>query len=383
MRIVKIAVVIQEFGLIGGAEGFAFEVTTRLARQPDLEIHLLAHRLQGAVHAPITFHKIPPILFPRFFRPVGFALFVRKHLRRIKPAVVHSHERILESDLFTLHGIPHKTWIKEARGKRLSLFDRSTAWVEKRGFQSPENPILLAVSSLVKEATLAAYDLTDSQVSIVHPGISAERFGQENRERWRAEIRRMHELGETDVVALFVGMNFEVKRLDWVLKSAGHLKKSGAKGLKVLVVGRGDVPRYKGMSRDLGIEDQVIFAGVSSQVEKYYFASDMLLMPSRFDTFGMVVLEAMAAGLPVVITRRVGAKDVVAEGVNGFIIDQDGAVPDLADKIALLFSGETRRVMGERARQSALRFTWEKTTHKIGTLCRERAESNLQAKGSR
>jgi UDP-glucose:(heptosyl)LPS alpha-1,3-glucosyltransferase len=100
-------------------------------------------------------------------------------------------------------------------------------------------------------------------------------------------------------------------------------------------------------------------------------------MPSRFDTFGMVVLEAMAAGLPVVITRRVGAKDMVTDGVNGFIIDADGTDADLGDRIALLLHGETRLAMGERARQVALRFTWEKTTREIAELCRERARSNL------
>lgn len=376
----KVAVVIPEFGRIGGAESFAWEVTGRLARQPEFEIHLLAHRLQGKAPAAITFHKIPPIPFPRFFRPIGFALSVRAHLKGINPSAVHSHERIFESDLFTLHGIPHKRWIKAARRKRLSLFDRSTAWVEKKGLCSSRAPELLAVSSLVKEETLAAYDLPESRVRVVHPGISVERFDRSHRDRWRSEIRGIHGLSERDVVALFVGMNFEIKRLDWVLKSAAYLKGKGMSGLKVLVVGKGDVDKYRGMSRDLGIGEHVIFAGISSEVEKYYFASDIFVMPSRFDTFGIVVLEAMAAGLPVVITRRVGARDMVTDGVNGFIIGVDGTASDLGDRIAFLVHEETRLAMGERARQVALRYTWEKTTGEIAKLCRERVRRNLEAK---
>ena len=96
----KIAVVIPELGLIGGAEGFAYQVTERLAREPEFEIHLLAHRLQGKAPASITFHKIPLIPFPRFFRPIGFALSVRAHLKGINPSAVHSHERIFESDRY-------------------------------------------------------------------------------------------------------------------------------------------------------------------------------------------------------------------------------------------------------------------------------------------
>jgi UDP-glucose:(heptosyl)LPS alpha-1,3-glucosyltransferase len=373
----KIAVVIPEFGLIGGAEGFAYEVTERLARQPDFEIHLLAHRLQGKAPAGITFHKIPPIPFPRFFRPVGFALFTKALLKRIMPAVVHSHERIFESDVFTLHGIPHRTWIREARRKKLSFFDRSTAWVERKGFCSVRAPILLAVSSLVKEETLGSYHLPESRVRIIHPGLNLERFDRSHRDEWRSEVRRLHGLGQRDVVVLFVGMNFEIKRLDWVLRSVAYLTEKGVSALKLLVVGRGDVDKYRVMSRDLGIGENVIFAGVSAKVEKYYFASDIFVMPSRFDTFGLVVLEAMGAGLPVVISRRVGAKDMVSEGVNGFVIDENGTVPDLGDRIALLLHEETRLTMGQKAREVALQFTWEKTTHEIAEVYLERAEKNL------
>ncbi|MBC8456453.1 MAG: glycosyltransferase [Deltaproteobacteria bacterium] len=124
----KIAVVIPKFGLVGGAEKFVYQLTEQLAFQEDLEIHVFANQWSMG-NAPITFHKVPIIPFPRFMRPISFAYFSNKRIRSKVYDLVHSHDRIFRMDLFTMHGIPHKTWIKEVRRKHLSLFDRSTAWV--------------------------------------------------------------------------------------------------------------------------------------------------------------------------------------------------------------------------------------------------------------
>jgi UDP-glucose:(heptosyl)LPS alpha-1,3-glucosyltransferase len=77
---------------------------------------------------------------------------------------------------------------------------------------------------------------------------------------------------------------------------------------------------FERKARDLGVGGDVIFAGPQSQgIERYYSAADAFALLSEFDTFGMVVLEAMAAGLPVIVSDRMGARDIVTDGVNGFV----------------------------------------------------------------
>jgi len=211
-----------------------------------------------------------------------------------------------------MHGIPHKTWIKKARRKPLSLFDRSMAWVEEKAITGSRIPMILPVSSLVKDELLKLYDIPESKIHVIHPGVSTNRFSVFDRETCRHEIRQRHGLSSSDVVVLFVGMNFEIKRLDLVIQGIAGLVNKDRRSyrVKLLVVGRGNTNKYLTLAKDLGISDRIVFIGVTHEVEKYYLASDIFAMPSRFDTFGLAVLEAMMAGLPVLITQRVGARDL-------------------------------------------------------------------------
>jgi len=271
-----------------------------------------------------------------------------------------------------MHGIPHKTWIKEARHKRLSLFDRSTAWVEKNGITGSHIKMVLPVSNLVKDELLKVYEIPESKIRVIHPGVSTERFSALDQRTCRYDTRQRYGFSDSDVVVLFVGMNFEIKRLDLVLKGLADLRARGDKNSswKLLVVGKGDRGRYLNLARDLGIADQVTFAGTTREVEKYYLGSDIFAMPSVFETFGIATLEAMMAGLPVIITRNVGARDLVDDGVQGFVLPNSPSPSDIGAKFALLMERERRVEMGENARQVALKHDWNRTTNEVADLYR-------------
>jgi len=228
-------------------------------------------------------------------------------------------------------------------------------------------PMILPVSTLVKDELLKLYDIPESKVRVIHPWVSTDRFSALNRESCRYEIRQRHGLSQSDVVVLFVGMNFEIKRLELVLQGVAHFVRNRDKdsNLKLLVVGKGEERRYLRMAREMGIVDRVIFAGVTQKVEDYYLASDIFAMPSRFDTFGLAVLEAMMAGLPVIISQRVGARDLVDSGVQGFVLSDDPSAGEVAEKLAILMERERRLKMGEKAREVALQHTWSRTVDQV------------------
>jgi UDP-glucose:(heptosyl)LPS alpha-1,3-glucosyltransferase len=172
-------------------------------------------------------------------------------------------------------------------------------------------------------------------------------------------------------------MNFEIKGLDRILSGVAYLSPKGDKysKLKVLVVGKGDTKKYGLLARRMEIQDRVVFAGIREEIATYYQASDVFVMPSLFDTFGMAVLEAMAAGLPVMITRNVGAKDLVENGVNGFVLQNNPSPPEVGGCLAILLDKERRLRMGEMAKREASKHTWDQVAKQVvmiyeGTLGR-------------
>lgn len=368
----KIAVVIQRYGLIGGSEGFAYELTERLARREGVEVHVYANHWRQN-ESPVHLHRIPPLFLPAFLKPIGFASLSKRFTSSEHYDIVHGHEWVFGMNVLSLHGIPHRTWMRSIRKKRLSFSAVSRTWLEKKCMLGPKTPMVLPVSGLVREELLKAYPIPEKKIRVIYPGVSPERFSQLDRERCRQEIRERHGLLDLDIVILFVGMNFEIKRLDLVLRGVANLVSQGRphQKLKVLVVGKGDIDRYTNLAAHLGISNRVIFAGVTREVEKYYLASDVFAMPSQFDTFGMAVLEAMAGGLPVVITEKVGAKDLVDDGVQGFVLADEPSPAELSKKIDLLMDRERRQKMGRKAREMALLHTWEKTASQVWECYKE------------
>ena len=371
----RIAVLSSDYREVGGREKFVFEVTERLSSRHGCEAHVFAARWQ-AERSSVTFHKVPVIPFPRWFKPISFAWFADRLSKTGSYDIIHSHDRNFTQDILTHHGLPHRTWVTQIRKKRASLFDRATAWVEEKGITHPGSPWILPVSDLSRSELKKSFQIPESRMRVIHPGISTKRFFTMDREPCRAQILRSHGFEKSDLILLFVGMNFEVKGLDRVLEGISVFTEGGTKNtrLKLLVVGKGDEKAYSKMASDLRIGDQVFFAGVSREVEKYFVASDLFILPSRLDTFGMVVLEAMAAGLPVIIAGTVGARDIVSPDKNGFILSEKNLIADMTSSLEKLMNEEFRSVMGKNAKKEAALHDWDMVSDRVMDVYRMRLQ---------
>lgn len=364
----KIATVIPRYGEIGGAEALVAQVTGRLAARPDLEMHVLANRWEKDVPG-IHFHRIAALPFPRWWRPIAFARAVRKVIAQHRFDRVHTHERIFGSDFFSFHGIPHRTWIRQVRRKSMSAFDRTTSWVEKKGIMAPSTPLILPVSNMVKDELLRCYPAVADWVKVLHPGVDTHRFAPPPNPAARGQLRRQYGLGPDDRVVLFVGMNFEVKRLDLAIRALAAVKSRMQRRWVLQVVGKGKHGAYQKLAQELGIADRVLFVGVQNNVVPFYQASDLLVMTSEMDTFGLVVLEAMACGLPVVVSQRVGARDLLQDGVNGKVLgDHPDAQQLAAAMIDLAGSKERLHSARKAARQSAKACSWDRMVDTLAKL---------------
>jgi UDP-glucose:(heptosyl)LPS alpha-1,3-glucosyltransferase len=248
------------------------------------------------------------------------------------------------------------------RRRRMSLFDRALARVEDRLVSEGGCRRFLAVSELTRKIFLGEYPVDPARVKVVRPGIDATAYAKPDRERCRREIRGRYGIGADEPLILFVSMNFAVKGLDHILRGLASLRKrEPASRFRLLVIGRGDRKAYGRLARDLGLGDAVVFAGAVARdkLPEFYAAGDLYVMLSRFDTFGMVVLEAMAAGLPVLISGRVGARDVVREGENGFVVENPEDADAVAGRIGIMLNGDLRAEMGRQALKTARENSWE------------------------
>lgn len=365
----KIAVVVPKYGLVGGGERFASEITERLARNENFDIHVFANQWVASSDR-ITFHKVPAIRFPRFLRPLCFAWFASRMISRMNFDLVHAHDWILRGDIFSVHSVPHAGWVREVRKRRPSLFDRAIIAVERKTITNGEASHFFPVSTIAIEAFRREYATLPGQWQALAPGVDVARFATPDRAACRADIRGRYGIGASDILLLFVGMNFEVKGLDTIIASLAKARAAQPEAnIRLLVVGRGDEGKYLRIAQSLGVAEAVTFAGTQvGGLERYYRAADIFIMLSKFDTFGMVVLEAMAAGLPVIVSPNVGAKDLVKEGSNGFILPEHQDADAAASCIVRLSDTVRREAMGAAARKTASMHDWERLAVKMEYL---------------
>lgn len=225
-------------------------------------------------------------------------------------------------------------------------------------------------SEAVKEFIVREEGVPPGRVRIVYNGVDAERFSPPP-----GGTRR----GNEGITVGYVGSLTRVKGVDVLLRAARRALDE-CPGMRVRIVGEGPLEarrvdegdtdaRLKALARELGFEDRVEFAGGSERVEEELRRMDLFVMPSISEGMSNAVLEAMAAGLPVLATGSGGNREVVEEGVTGslFPVGDDRA---LAERIvALVRDGERRRAMGEAGRERVRgRFTVERMVSAMEAL---------------
>jgi UDP-glucose:(heptosyl)LPS alpha-1,3-glucosyltransferase len=178
----------------------------------------------------------------------------------------------------------------------------------------------------------------------------AERVAEE-----RAWFRGHYRISAEDRVAVFVGHNFRRKGLRYAIEAVARTKTRW----KLLVVGLGKAREYIELANRLGIGDdgreaRVLFVGPTREMDRVYAAADALLLPTFYDSFGLVVMEALAWGLPVVTTEFLGAAELVRAYGAGTIVPSPQSVAEIAAALdALPRAGEpAARELAERARRA-------------------------------
>lgn len=349
----KIAVLVRHYVLTGGAERYAVEITQRLIQRGcvvDLFCREYDAILIDGVNRIINVPKCASTSGVR--GSVSFAKDTAKLLKNHPYDIIHSHERGYAQDVLTLHTFTWKNGLYDfALLKRIFRFYVTPrhywySWLERKQMQTR---CLVAVSTIIATDVSKNYPQANTP-QIISPGVDSDFFTPDYIHSHRDALRQEKNISPQTQVALFVGNEFKRKGLDDLIPAL-------LDDMVLLVVGTGERHAYyHQLVQNAGVSDQVHFLGSLKDMRPLYAMSDVVVLPSHREAFGMVVLEAMACGLPVVVRNTVGAADLVNHGVNGYHFADAN---ELKSVFKTLHDSQLRQTIAKNARQTAEANTWE------------------------
>jgi UDP-glucose:(heptosyl)LPS alpha-1,3-glucosyltransferase len=278
---------------------------------------------------------------------------------------------------------PDAAWRRALR--RASPQARAVARIERERYQPGACRFVLPISALVRDQILRRYALAPERVRVLHPAVDTERFTPRLAPEARTVLRAELALPAAAPLLVFVGSDFRRKGLPEFLAALQRLP-----GVHALVLGNdrtAHARRQRDLAGALGVAERVHFAGVRPDPERLLAAADCLVFPSRFDAFGNAVLEAMASGLPVVVSRQAGSAELVIPGQTGAVVDAPEDAAALAAAIEPYLDPALRLAAGARARRVAEQHAWEHQLSRVLAVYAEvveekRRESALTRSGS-
>jgi UDP-glucose:(heptosyl)LPS alpha-1,3-glucosyltransferase len=212
---------------------------------------------------------------------------------------------------------------------------------------------LIALTPQVKEDLMRFYGVADEDAIVIPNGFSPEEFNLSQCRQMREEVRRRLGYSTDDRVVLFVGNEAERKGLPTLLRAMVRL---ADERIKLLVVGRFRLRRYAVEATRLGINRRVYFAGPNDKIAPFYAATDVLALPTWYEAWGLVIIEALASGLPVVASRLAGAAVAIRERETGILLDDPGDVEELAVALRSVLDGS--HASAETISSSVSAYAW-------------------------
>lgn len=350
----KIALVVHDYHRAGGHSRYVAELATRFSKEH--EVHVFANKIIDDGTSGIHFHRVPAWRENALATIVSFALPATFQVGRSFD-IVHSQGFCgFLGNVFTAH-ICNRAWrqgldkLQGGATLRESVISRVAGALEHYTYASARNSQVIAVSERVAR-DLVRYYHCPAPMHVIYHGTDTDFFSPEVRAHLRDGARAQFGIPNHQFVFLYVGHLRKGARL--CIQALAQVEDS-----LLLCVSPSDPAEYRKFARECGQEQRVIFAGHTHQVEKIYAAGDALLLPTPYDSFGMVVSEAMACGLPVVVSREAGVAELIRPGENGLLLDHLSSHLELAERMRSLQNRPWAEMLGRGGRETIEKLTWD------------------------
>jgi UDP-glucose:(heptosyl)LPS alpha-1,3-glucosyltransferase len=371
---------------MGGTERYQNQLATYLCNQGH-EVTIVCRSRDESPHPAIRFVVLHDFAIGSGWRRWAFANAVEKHLTQANYDVSMALGRTWGQDLVHIGGGCYQTHLdhnaiqlsadglrQKSRPKRLT--DRVALAIEKRALTTGAYRRVLVNSSMVKQDIMRRHAVPGEAIKIIYHGVDTSFFNPGHRDAGGAQLRQSLGYTQDDVVYLFLASGFHRKGLDLLIDALPAVVERCPRA-QPLVVGQDSATRnYQARAERLGVAAQVQFLGRRSDVEACYAAADLYVLPTRYDAFGLSVLEALACGLPVITTTTCGAAELIREGVEGTVVNLDRGLAGLSEALAAWSDPARLRRARPLARQLAeqhdIRSKFEETEALLKSLAEEK-----------
>lgn len=347
----------------GGSGVLATELGKALADKGH-HIHFITYqqpvRLTG-FSANIFYHEVRVPTYPLFdFPPYETALastlvdVVRNNhldLLHVHYAIPHASAAYMAKKILEHEGI-RIPFITTLHGTDITLVGKDKTYAPVVSFSINQSDAITAVSRNLRDETMVNFHI-EKEINVIHNFVDIHRFNKKPIDAFKIAIAPKGEK-----IILHASNFRKIKRIADVIHTYDQIRKSLP--CKLLLVGDGPERHMaEELCRELGIDEETRFLGKQQDMEDIYAISDLFLLPSEYESFGLSALEAMAAGTPVIATNVGGLPEIVLDGVNGYL-SEIGDIHQMATKsIALLLDNVKHKEFKSAARVQAEKFDIE------------------------
>jgi UDP-glucose:(heptosyl)LPS alpha-1,3-glucosyltransferase len=322
----------------------------------------------------------------RSLRTVQFSRRAAEYVRERRFDIVHSITPCLAADVYQPRGGTLPETLERNRdlrpaaaarglkrvGQKLNLKYRALARLESGLLRRDPRPWVIAISQYVADQLVRHYQFPTERIRLIFNGVDPDVTPSAQRLEERKQIRRQLGLMEDDTLALCVAHNFKLKGVARLIEAVSRLHECpDGSHLCAVIVGRDNLAPYVALAGRLGVSQRVIFAGPTQRAGAFFHAADFLVHPTYYDPCSRVVLEAMAAGLPVITTRYNGAAEKITDDREGYVLENPADVEALAGAMAHLCDPHRRRAMAPYALQAVAGLSMARHAEQVRALYEE------------
>ena len=353
----------------GGAERYTVDLA-RALRERGHEVSLVASTFADGV-APAGDVMLPAGGATRDARYAHFLDRLDAHLAQARYDVVHAMVPVRRCDVYHPHAgiaaeaiesahLKHHGALRQVLARtatRLNARRQRFARVERALLGGPLPPVVICLSNYVSQVVRRHYNLPDSRLATLFNAVNLDHFNPAARPHAGQEVRARFGIGPDRIVALMIAQDFVRKGLREAIRAAAQVNDSR---LLLLVAGKQDASSYQRLAQAVGIGDRVRFAGPTTDPYAFYRAADFFVLPTRHDPCSLVVLEALAMGLPVISTVFNGACEIMTDGTHGFVLDDPAQIDAIARSMRALLEPDRRTAMARACLQLRPRLAYDR-----------------------